>query len=257
MDWFKHSTGSHDDPDIQDARDKFGDFAYSGFFILCELFGQEYSHLNSEGMLHASKAFVRRKVNKSWTKVEQLLNFYSKRNRLKWNYDEADADMIFYTIPKFIELSSNWTRRSKAMPTEAPTELPTAKEVEEEVEREEEDIVPYSDFYLLFPRHEGKAAGEKAWKKIKNKEKPQIIEALQRQIKAKHLNVEDKKYCPLPATWLNGRRWEDDIIPKQDDDEGMSVLCGCGAGFKLKFQGQECQRCQRPYYSEGQRPQEG
>ncbi len=120
------------------------------------------------------------------------------------------------------------------------------------------DIVLFEDFYKPFPRHEGKAAGEKAWNKIKDKDKPEIIEALQKQIKTKHLNVEDKKYCPLPATWLNGRRWEDDIIPKQDDDnEGEKVMCRCGAVFMLKYQGQECPRCQKPYPSEGQRPQEG
>ncbi len=132
MDWFKHRTGSHDDPDIQDARDKFGDFAYSGFFIICEVFGQEFSHIDSNGWLRVSKAFVRRKLNKSWGKVELLLNFYEKRNRIKWKKDAEDSSMIFLTIPKFIEIASNWTKRTITPPPEAPPEAPTAKEVEEE-----------------------------------------------------------------------------------------------------------------------------
>jgi len=34
MKWFKHSTGSHDDPDISDLMDKFGDTGYGAFCSL-------------------------------------------------------------------------------------------------------------------------------------------------------------------------------------------------------------------------------
>jgi len=122
MEWYKHSTGSHDDPDISDAWDELGDFGYVGFFIILEIYGQEYSHRNSEDFITISHTFLRRKLRKSWEKVQLLLNFFQKRNRIISKNDGSD---IMIKVPKFIALASNWTRRP---PTEEPTEEPTAKE---------------------------------------------------------------------------------------------------------------------------------
>lgn len=131
MKWFKHSTGSHDDPDIADGEDLFGDAAYTVFFKTLEVYGEEYNHL-ADGWLDISKTFLRRKLKKSWAKVEQVLNFYKEKNRIIFT---TTPDRISLKVPKFIEIASNWTIRENPSPTEAPTEAPTAIEVEEEVEK--------------------------------------------------------------------------------------------------------------------------
>lgn len=130
MEWFKHSTGSHDDPDISDAWDELGDFGYVGFFVILEIYAQEFSHRNTEDFITISRTFLRRKLRKSWTKVELLLNFFSKKNRIISFFDN---DKINIKVPKFIEVASNWSKRQT---TELPTEVPTA--IEEK--RREEDI---------------------------------------------------------------------------------------------------------------------
>lgn len=130
MKWYKHSTGSHDDPDISDAWDELGDFGYVGFFVVLEIYGEEFSHKNSEDFIRISTTFLRRKLRKSLGKVKLLLNFYEKRNRILSKFEDG---FVYIKVPKFIELASNWSKRT---PTETPTSLPTAKEgeVEEEVE---------------------------------------------------------------------------------------------------------------------------
>ena len=128
MEWFKHKTASHDDPDIADCMDIFGDAGYTVFFIICEIYGQEYTHLN-EGWLNISQTFVRRKLRKSWTKVEKVLSFYQEKNRILYI---AEHGRVKIKIPNFIELASNWSKRKQAQPTEAPTEAPTAIEVDKE-----------------------------------------------------------------------------------------------------------------------------
>lgn len=130
MKWFKHKTGSHDDPDISDAWDLFGEFGYVGFFVILEIYGEEYSHRDSEEFITISKTFLRRKLRKSWTKVELLLNFYSKTERV---LSKNSGERIMLKIPNYIELASNWSKR---LPTEATTELPTAKEVDKEVDKD-------------------------------------------------------------------------------------------------------------------------
>lgn len=137
MEWFKHSTGSHEDPDISDAWDTFGDAGPTIFWTLLEVFGAEYSHLK-EGWLTLSVSYFERKTRRKFKKSEKILEFYQNRGRI---YFKKDNFSISLTIPKFIKIASNWTSRPKVpimpLPTEAPTEAPTAKE-EKKKRREEE-----------------------------------------------------------------------------------------------------------------------
>lgn len=130
MEWFKHKTASHDDPDISDCEDIYGDAGYSIFFKLLEVYGQEFNHLD-DGWLDVSQTFVRRKLRKTWTKVEQVLNFYQGKNRLCYT---AEHGRLKYKVPNFIDIASNWTKRKPEAPTEVPTEAPTAIELELELE---------------------------------------------------------------------------------------------------------------------------
>jgi hypothetical protein len=82
---------------------------------------------------------------------------------------------------------------------------------------EEERNIYMSDsdfdlFYKSYPRHEAKKKAQEVWKKINpdNGLFEKIMAALDNQKRSKWQGVE-KKYIPLPATWLNGRRWEDEI----------------------------------------------
>jgi len=133
MDWFQHSTHSHDDPDISDAWDEFGEFGYVGFFVILEVYGEEYTHRDSEDYIRISSTFLRRKLRKSSINVEQLLNFYSKRGRI---LSKKQDGFILLKVPKFIERASNWSRRK---PTAPPTEAPTIKTPIEKKENRKED----------------------------------------------------------------------------------------------------------------------
>ena len=124
MEWFKHKTNGHDDPVVSDAWDKFGDAGYVIWFVLLELYGQNFKTSEPKRKLIVSKTFMRRKFRKSWGKVEKVLNFYSTFDKL--SYFIVDS-MVHIEIPKFHEILSNWTSRMVCLPTEGPTEAPTAK----------------------------------------------------------------------------------------------------------------------------------
>lgn len=152
MQWYKHSTDSHDDPDISDAMDEFGPSGYSAFFILLEIYGREFNSLDADGWLSLSKRFLARKLRLSATKVQSILSFYSERGRVALR---NDSKRISFKIPQFIEIASNWTKRKGTVPTEGlqrDSKAPTAKEedVEEDVEEDNTinppggNSVPYS-----------------------------------------------------------------------------------------------------------------
>ena len=136
MKWFQHSTDSHDDPDISDAEDMFGDAGYTVFFKMLEIYGREFNHL-VDGKLTISQTFLRRKLRKRWTKVEQILNFYQTKGRI---FLETNGSEVSIFIPKFIDIASNWSKRPKRKKSNylcRPSVVPTAKETETEKEKEE------------------------------------------------------------------------------------------------------------------------
>lgn len=226
MDWLKHSTGSHDDPDISDAIDEFGLSAYSTFFITLEVYGSEYNHLDSEGWLTISQRFLARKLRISSTKVQQILNFYSDRQRI---LIKISGNNISINCPKFIEISSNWTSRNLSkklfQPTEGTTAPPTAKEEEKKKNRKEEEY--NKDFLIFWSAYPKKSGSKKTafdnWKKL-NGSLPTIdiiLNAIREQILWRS-NSGDGEFRPEwkdPERWIKGKMWE----PEFKSEEKSSV----------------------------------
>ena len=85
--------------------------------------------------------------------------------------------------------------------------------------KDSEDAPPlrpedWERWYALFPRKEAKQPGVKAWNKaIEQGVLPSIdklLEALAWQIPANAWTPDRTKYIPLPATYINARRWQDE-----------------------------------------------
>ncbi|WP_336352993.1 YdaU family protein [Pseudomonas atacamensis] len=74
-----------------------------------------------------------------------------------------------------------------------------------------DDLFP--KFWKLYPNKKGKAAAEKAWKKLKVTADlfGQIAEGLAAQVVCEAWVKDGGQFIPHPATWLNGKRWEDEV----------------------------------------------
>ena len=70
----------------------------------------------------------------------------------------------------------------------------------------------FQAFYDAYPRHTGRANAEKAWNKLAPTLEVQnvILEAVAKQ-KAS-VQWQDQQFIPHPATWLNGKRWGDELL---------------------------------------------
>lgn len=72
------------------------------------------------------------------------------------------------------------------------------------------DMNKFDEWYALYPRKQGKGGAIKAWKKIKPIEYDEVIEGIRRQLPM--FSETDAQFIPLPASWLNGLRWLDEIV---------------------------------------------
>jgi len=88
-----------------------------------------------------------------------------------------------------------------------PQEQIERKEKSKKKESRSPSLAEFDRFWKLYPRKENKGQAEKAWTKaVKIADPEQIIQAVERT----PWN-EDKQFIPHPASWLNGKRWEDEL----------------------------------------------
>ncbi|MGN0614203.1 MAG: DUF6291 domain-containing protein [Porcipelethomonas sp.] len=71
----------------------------------------------------------------------------------------------------------------------------------------------FEDFWKAYPKKVSKANALKAWNKLKPDDNivREILSALEKQKQSSQWQKDNGQFIPYPATWLNGRRWEDEI----------------------------------------------
>lgn len=75
----------------------------------------------------------------------------------------------------------------------------------------DEDLFP--KFWNLYPNKKGKEAAQKAWKKLKVTADlfALITSGLAKQVACAEWTKDGGQFIPHPSTWLNGKRWEDEV----------------------------------------------
>ena len=108
----------------------------------------------------------------------------------------------------------------------------TLKEKEKEKEEEKEKDERFDQWYDSYGKKVGRANAEKAWRKLKPEERDACLGCVKRYVQS----TPDIQYRPHPATYLNQRRWEDEIITREPQrrerklqDNECLLRCSCGA----------------------------
>lgn len=71
-------------------------------------------------------------------------------------------------------------------------------------------IAGFQDFWELYPRREARKDAVKAWDRIGPADRVAALVALLDWRRVWQARA-DYRYTPLPATWLNGERWTDEL----------------------------------------------
>ena len=77
-----------------------------------------------------------------------------------------------------------------------------------------EDDPAFVRFYEAYPRKVKKLNAWIAWQQADKPDIQVILDAVEAQKGGTLSSREGKKFIPHPATWLNGRQWEDEIPPE-------------------------------------------
>ena len=73
------------------------------------------------------------------------------------------------------------------------------------------DVDLFEKFWSQYPRKENKKKARDKFLSLKKDLFDKIIHAINQQRKSDQWTKDGGKYIPLPSTWLNGARWEDEL----------------------------------------------
>jgi hypothetical protein len=125
-------------------------------------------------------------------------------------------------IPNATSAISN-LRRGKTSPARGTDPVPAPEHEQRKaieatgIEQTESSAgARFSEFYLAYPRKEGRPKAEKAWRagKLDRFADKILADVVERVGDEGGWKGTETKFIPLPATYLNGRRWEDEWARK-------------------------------------------
>ena len=84
----------------------------------------------------------------------------------------------------------------------------------------------FNKFWTAYPKHIAKQSAVKAFEKLKPDEKllEAMLKAIEMQKESKQWEKDGGAFIPYPATWLNQRRWEDELPQGETDNVFLQML---------------------------------
>ena len=71
--------------------------------------------------------------------------------------------------------------------------------------------ITFDKFYKLYPRKIGRVVAQRSFKKLNKRDKQLAYDGLVNYIKFWESSKTEKQFIPHPSTWLNQKRWEDEL----------------------------------------------
>lgn len=203
--WFSHDHDAHRDLFLRESVKEFGHVAYSTWWIILECLHWHGvgDRLVIDEVELARACMTHRKV------LHKLLHKFQLAGKISWKQDGLKIDL---RCEKFRKRQSKL--KSKVPPTfpGVDSNVPLYKEIEKE---KEPPISPkgFPEFWAAYPKKTGKGAAEKSWRKIRPSVEltDRIMASLAAHARSRQWQEEGGRFIPNPATWLNQRRWEDEV----------------------------------------------
>ena len=233
--FFPHDVDSSSRKTLFTIESKFGNDGYCFWFKLLEILGQQdglFYDLND----NSNQLFLESKCNVSRVSVTEMLDTLSQLNaidpelwavKIVWSQNFTDRLASVFSkrrvsVPEKPDKSSFCDRNhtSTGVSGEKGT-CPRAKEKERKVKNSKEQYIGVSDteinyfdeFWKMYPKKVGKEDSKKSFSKLKVDDELflAITDGLEKWKSSDSWAKDGGQYIPNPATWLNGKRWEDEI----------------------------------------------
>lgn len=204
--YFPHDYNPTSDPKMQALLAEFGGVGYGVYWRLVEMLHEEEQHrIPLKGYVFTA---IAKQMLTSAEQIQAIINYCISECFLF----DSDSDFLWSNrvnrnFKKRAELSEKRSVAGKLGAIAKQTLANTSKGKERKVKERKEINIPFSVFWQAYNKKEGKVIAEQKWDKLSDIDRELIMKTLPVFL----LKIRDKKYQPNPSTYLNQKRWMDDI----------------------------------------------
>jgi hypothetical protein len=195
---------------------------------------------DDHGKAYPSIQYIAKKTRLTARNVQLLLRKLEKLGELSVAVGDGPHGCNLYRVKTFQGVKSSATEgvkssargvKSSALLQPQISPEPSLEPSEEEPIKEKSKTPPLSPkgesasftaFYELYPKKKAKQDAYKAWQKLKLDPYQAVIMRSVEDHMARDEQWRDIQYIPNPATFLRGKRWEDDLTPSFFPSQGLS-----------------------------------
>ena len=222
MKWFKHDSNASIDAKLKRLRLKYGMEGYGLYWYLLECIARTIEPHNLTFELEEDAELIAAEVNIHRDRVEEMMLFLCEQGLF-----ENVGGRI--TCLKMASRSDEYTlkliRKENSVQTssgQAPDKVPPIRiEEKDKKEKKEREHRPFDLFYEAYGHKKNRDKAEIAWKQLSLKNQDLAIACVgSSEFRAWRDEEKSRGFMPYPATWLNAKRWTDELkkINKKDDE---------------------------------------
>lgn len=150
---------------------------------------------------------ISRALNISESKIQRIINLFKSEQQIK---QQTSSRNRLITVINWDDYQSSEQQIEQQMNNKRTT----SEHIQEcNKERSNTYAQKFAQFYGEYPKKRAKQSALKAWERLKPDDDlfAKIMQGLVRWKQSPDWLKDDGQFIPYPATWLNGRRWEDEI----------------------------------------------
>jgi uncharacterized protein YdaU (DUF1376 family) len=189
-----------------------------------------WMYYDTELPLPADAKLLAFKIGSDAETVQLLLDSFFQLDENVYRHKRCDAEIVAYYSRKTRARDNANKRWQNATASENhaiallehSNSITTAKKSHanrEPITDNQIYINRFDTFWKQYPRKIAKDNAKKAWLKIKPDD--DLLNRMLVAINQQGLINKEIQFVPHPATWLNGKRWEDEVTVKQNDFDMM------------------------------------
>lgn len=227
--WFKHDSNAKDDPKCVMLIEQLGLEGYGIYWVLVETLRDQPDYRYPLALIPALARRYNTTAQKMKTAIQAYGLFECDDNDFFFSNSLCDRMAVYdekrekariaahtrWHNVKAIDANAMRThseRNADAMQTQC---APNA--IREEKSREDIYAQSFAQFYQEYPKKRSKQAALKSWLKLKPDGDllEKIMSSLEKHKQLPDWQKDNGQFVPYPATWLNQRRWEDELEPAE------------------------------------------
>jgi hypothetical protein len=167
------------------------------------------------GQLLTGRKKLSEETGISESTVEDILKFFERQQQIQQQKTTKYRLLTVVNWNEYQGVRQQKQQQGNNKPTTGQQQADTNKNVKNDknVRIKEKNTDGFLKFYSAYPKKVAKVEAEKSFNKINPDDEllDKIILAVSKQSQTDQWKKDGGKYIPMPSTWLNQRRWEDEV----------------------------------------------